>query len=50
MTTNSIWLETSLGFPNYKLLSDNSGVGSPKLSFDSASEKTEWIKTRDLRV
>jgi len=38
-TNNSVWLEKSLGFSNYKLYSGNSGVGRPKISFDLASEE-----------
>lgn len=50
MATHSVWLETSLGFPNYKLLSGNSRVDRQKVSFDSASGRTKWMKTQDLRA
>jgi len=49
-TKNSVWLETSLGFPNYILSSGNSAVGRPKISFDLASDRTKRMKTQHLRA
>lgn len=50
LTTNSDWLKTSIGFPNYNLLTDKSEVGKPKIGFDSESERTKRMKTQDLRA
>lgn len=49
-TKNSVWLETSLGFPNYKLSSSISAVGRPKISFNLTSERTKRMKTQYLRT
>jgi len=47
---NSVWLETSLHFSNYKLSIGNSGMGIPKIIFDSASERTKRMKTQHLNT
>lgn len=50
MTQNSVWLETSLGFSNYELLSEKSRIDRPEISFDSASERTKRTKTQHLKA